>query len=140
MALVLGHLTLELRTFPIVVAIPELRRSVVRLRGLLMPGSALKVSVRWAGHRGDYAGCWDAAGPMGCKSALSFALLMWLLIAVLVVLAAGVLAAVIPTLPSTGDVVVVIVIAVVVIGFVIFVWSQGGSASRGGWRGRGRMG
>jgi hypothetical protein len=60
---------------------------------------------------------------------------------VLFLLLAGVaLAAVIPSLGSTVDVVVVSVVAVVVIGFVIFIWTQGGTAFQGGWRNRGPMG
>jgi Mg/Co/Ni transporter MgtE len=65
---------------------------------------------------------------------------VFLRIAMLLLLAAGALAVLIPAVGSTAGVVAVIVIAVVVIGFVIFIWSQGGSAFQGGWRGRGPMG
>jgi hypothetical protein len=58
----------------------------------------------------------------------------------LLLLAGVALAVLIPAVGSTPSVVAVIVIAVVVVGFVIFIWSQGGSAFQGGWRRRGPMG
>jgi cytosine/uracil/thiamine/allantoin permease len=58
---------------------------------------------------------------------------------ILLVIAGGVLAKVVPSLP-TADAVFAVVGAVIVLGFVIWLLSRAGGPFLGGWRNSGRMG